>query len=906
MRITGLVPALLALSGIASARSFRRDANGKETAQADIAPKKFIVELDQGSDKDGVIRDIESRPGCRVTKVFDSAVFKGISVETDSLNTDSLQSMAAVVRAWHATRIELPPVAEGRSYSDDAAAPEYFIHDMTGVDRLHKEGILGKGAKIAVVDTGVDYSHRNLGGCFGEGCKVAGGYDFVGDNTNWPFPGNPKIPDGNPMDQQGHGTHVAGIIAGKSDRLQGVAPDATLYAYKIFAQGGTDEETIIEAFLRAYEDGVDIISASVGSSGGWAETAWAEVSRRLVDEGLVVVIAASNDGQLGPWQMSSGASAPDVLAVASVDAKMASGRRWAATFNLDGHSNRTILGYRADFEVFPQTLVGLPIVPITLNSSVVNDTCQPLPENLNLTGVIPLIRLGGCTDMTKEGHANKRGAKWVLMYMEDGRIASFSGGGWAQSRKGMITNTAGKAIIDTILAGGNVTADFSLDSNQNYVGMYNSAGGKPSIFTSWGPNYDLSLKPDIAAPGGRILSTYPNNRFREASGTSMATPYIAGVAALYISKFGGRSVHGRGFARELQARIMNTGRTVEFTNSKNQDFGFWAPPIQVGTGLVDAVAVLNYTTSMSVPAAKFSLNDTRHFSRYHGVDITNNGRVDVEYRFSVQDAAGFETQWTEVSDAPFAPRIKELDELVPIKIRPEVSLPQGRFVVGPGQTRRAQFNFKAPPPPGEEARLPVYSGKVLVSGSNGDELSVPYFGVAADLKRSIPDMYYTQNGYPQIVSGLNNTPIATHRSWTFNTSLASQDFPKLRTILRYGTRELRWDLFEADFKEREWSYPPVPGKGKFVGAATSFDYRTSPNPNVVDGDKQDVNNTWAFPVHNLPRDVPFQGLWLGRLADGSRIKPGRYAMRVAVLLPFGNPRASDNWQVWKTPIVEVL
>ncbi|KAL8415209.1 hypothetical protein RB594_006155 [Gaeumannomyces avenae] len=903
MRVTGFVPALLALSGLASARSFRRDVDGAAGNETVITAKKFIVELDQGSDKDSIIRDIESRPGCRVTKVFDSAVFKGISVETDSLNTDSLQALAAVVRAWHSTRIELPPVVEGRSFSDDAAAPDYFIHDMTGVDRLHKQGIFGKGAKVAVVDTGVDYTHRNLGGCFGEGCKVARGYDFAGDNTNWPFPGNVKIPDADPMDQQGHGTHVAGIIAGKSDNLQGVAPDATLHAYKIFANGGTDEETIIEAFLKAYEDGVDVISASVGSAGGWAETAWGEVSRRIVDEGIVVVIAAGNDGSLGPWQMSSGASSPDVVAVASIDSTMARGRPWAATFNLDGHSNRTVLGYRADARLFPSTIVGVPIVPITLNSSVENDACEPFPENLNLTGVIPLIRLGGCQDSVKEGHANQRGAKQILMYMEDGKIASFSTVGWAQSDKAMITNTAGKAIIDTILAGGNVTADFSLDASNGFVGMYSATGGKPSQFTSWGPTYDMSLKPDIAAPGGNILSTYPGNRFIEASGTSMATPYISGIAALYIGKFGGRSVHGRGFARALQARIMNSGRSVEYTDANNKNFGFFAPPLQVGTGLIDAVAVLNYTTSMTAP--KFALNDTRHFSRYHSVDITNNGPAEVEYRFAVQDAAGFETQWAEATDAQFAPRIKDIDELVPIRLRPEVSLPQGRFVVAPGQTKRAQFNFQ--PLEGlNEARLPVYSGKVLVSGSNGDELSVPYAGVAADLKRSIPDMYYTQNGFPQIASGLTNAPLANHSTWTFNTSLASQDFPKMRAILRYGTRELRWDLFEPDFNEREWAHPPVVGQAKFVGSATSFDYRTNPTGNVIDPDKVDVNDTWAFPVNNLPRDVPFQGIWLGKLADGSRIRPGRYAMRIAALLPFGNPRASDNWQVWKTPIIEVV
>lgn len=903
MKVTGII---LALGALASAgRSFRRDdgagAAGNDTL-ASIAPKKFIVEVGEGSNRDELIRDIENKPGCRVTKVFDSAVFRGISVESDSVNTDELESLASVAKVWHATRVQLPPVVEGKSFSDEAAAPDYFIHDMTGVDKVQAQGILGKGVKVGVVDTGIDYTHPNLGRCFGKGCKVEGGYDFVGDSY-WPFPGNTKMPDNDPQDAQGHGTHVAGIIAGNSDKLKGVAPEATLYSYKIFGFGGTDEETIIEAFIKAYEDGMDIISASVGSDGGWAETAWAEVSRRIVDEGIVVVIAAGNSGELGPWAMSSGASSPDALAVASVDATMARGRPWAATFNLDGHSNRTILAYRADVFVFPPEVVGLPIMPLTLNSSVENDACQPLSENLNLTGIIPLIRLGGCQDNIKERNAQLRGAKYILMYMEDGRIASFSGLSWAQSSKAMITNVAGKAIIDTVLAGGNVTGDFSIDTNTNYVGIFNSAGGKPSTFTSWGPTYDLSLKPDIAAPGGRVLSTYLGGGFREVSGTSQATPYVSGVAALYISKYGGRSVHGKGFARQLQARIMNTGKTIEFGDGTDKDYGFWAPPIQVGTGMVDAVAVLNYTTDMSF--AKFNLNDTQHFSRYHSVDITNNGQESVEYTFTVQDAAGFESQWTDASEADYAPRIKDFVELVPIKIAPEVSLPQGKFVLAPGQTRRAQFNFKAPEGL-NAARLPIYSGKVLITGSNGDKLSAPYFGVAADLKRNIPDMWYSQSGFPEVVSGVNNTKIQDKAAFGFNLSLAAQDFPRLRTILRYGTRELRWDIFAPDYTEREWVYPPVPGANKFVGAATSFDYSNSIYPNIFDPATQDRNDTFPFPVHNLVRDAPFLSLWFGKLANGSQIAPGRYQMRVAALAPFGNPRAADNWHVWKAPVFEVL
>ncbi|KAI9598732.1 peptidase S8/S53 domain-containing protein, partial [Syncephalis fuscata] len=95
----------------------------------------------------------------------------------------------------------------------------------------------GRGVKIGIIDTGIDYLHSALGGCFGKGCKVTYGYDFVGDNYNG---ANMPHPDADPMDScNGHGTHVAGIIAAQSSYVIGVAPAATLGAYRVFGCEGT-------------------------------------------------------------------------------------------------------------------------------------------------------------------------------------------------------------------------------------------------------------------------------------------------------------------------------------------------------------------------------------------------------------------------------------------------------------------------------------------------------------------------------------------------------------------------------------------------------------------------------------------------------------------------------------------
>ena len=93
----------------------------------------------------------------------------------------------------------------------------------------------------------------------------------------------------------GHGTHVAGIVAGKTEWFTGVAPDATIMSYKVFAAyDSTDEDTLIDAFLMAYNDGADIITSSIGGPSGFSDGPWALVASRLVGQGVVVTIAAGN------------------------------------------------------------------------------------------------------------------------------------------------------------------------------------------------------------------------------------------------------------------------------------------------------------------------------------------------------------------------------------------------------------------------------------------------------------------------------------------------------------------------------------------------------------------------------------------------------------------------------------
>ena len=227
------------------------------------------------------------------------------------------------------------------------------------------------------------------------------------------------------------------------------------------------------------------------------------VASRLVEQGVVVTIAAGNSGYSGPFYSSNGAAGEFVLAVASVEASTLVSPGFYGTFSLDDQSNTTEVAYIPGWDVaFPPSIVGWEFVPLSLDVNVEADACEPLPADTpDLSQVIPLIRRGGCDFDTKQANLEAFGAKYIMFYNNDQwRDTPWT---WEQGNSilGMVDKTAGEAMIATIKAGGNVTGDFSLDPSSHYFGMYNSAGGKANMFTSWGGLNDLTLKPDVAAPG---------------------------------------------------------------------------------------------------------------------------------------------------------------------------------------------------------------------------------------------------------------------------------------------------------------------------------------------------------------------------------------------------------------------
>ncbi|KAK2022798.1 subtilase [Colletotrichum zoysiae] len=899
MRISATVSAFalaLHLGGAAALGPRQESASNAGDAKGFVA-KSFIIEYAPGTSARLRRQNVASTDGIKVVKEFASDVFSGASIETDTFTIDTLQALPDVLNVWVNQQVKLDPIEPMAAAPEDA--PTYTTHNATGVSKLHALGIFGEGVKVGVVDTGIWYKHPALGGGFGPGFKVAGGFDLVGDGE-YPASG-PKAPDDDIIDHQGHGTHVSGIIAGKTDSWVGVAPSATLYGYKVFSQAeSTDTATLIEAFLAAYNDGVDIITASIGGPSGWSTDAWAEVASRLVDEGIVVTISAGNSGANGAFYGSSGSSGKNVIAVASVETEVFPAIPFEATF---GGSNTTRVGYLPSAGYFPPTVVDYPIVALNTDTSATADGCTPYPAGSpDLTGKIPLVRRGTCTFQVKQENLAALGAEYILIYNNDSPMTT-PGTSNTDTMIALITAETGASFINAIKANISVTADFSVNP-EIPIALDYPAGNRPNTFTSWGLLNDNQLKPDIAAPGGNIFSTYLDGEYAILSGTSMACPYVAGVAALYISQHGGRSVQGKGFARALSRRIISSGYALPWSDGSATDYGYTAPPTQVGTGQIDAFKVLQYGTQLEFD--KIQLNDTRYFSRYHDVTVTNNGKSDVTYKFSVQPNAGVDAlAWIPATGGlPGTKRLKTFTQLAPKTYTPEISLPRD-FTLKPGETKTVSVNFNNPDNLGWNATgLPLYGGKVIVQGSNGELLSVPYAGVGADLRNTLGGVH--EAGWPQSVSTVNDTPIADKATYSFDLSIEAQDFPKILQKLIWGTRQTRYDIFEASWTERQWVYPPVVGQNGYVGTAASW--VGAGQVQTFDPAQNDPNDTFNYPLTDVERDAAgsyHEHWWFGKLGNGSQIAPGEYQIRFASLRPFGDPTHADNWDVYKTPKITI-
>jgi minor extracellular serine protease Vpr len=601
-----------------------------------------------------VVDAVRKSGGVVVSQMADA--YNGVHVHVKAAEMAALTSMPGVT-GIHLVPTYKPQLTESVPY---VGAPASWT----------STGFSGAGVKVAVIDTGVDFYHADFGGSgkvadynYGlahdtavpafnadgttiafPSAKVPVGYDFVGDAYDASAPaGSPATvphPDGNPLDCNSHGTHTASTVAGlgvKADGTTysgpynasiysstdfrigpGVAPQATLFIYRVFGCNGSTDVTT-EAINRAVMDGADVISMSLGSDFGTSDTPDAIAADNASRAGVVVVAASGNAGH-NAYMTSTPASSSRSISVAAVD------------------TNASFPGATIEIGAGIAALNannGGPL-PVTgrLNVLVAGGSislgCSAADYAGVAAGDIVVAVRGVCPRVDRAKLGQAAGAAAVIMINTSAGLPPFEGPipgvtipfiGVESSAAGALVGANGTTV--TIVSAG-------LMANPTYKQL--------ADFSSFGPRFgDSALKPEVTAPGVSVVAAGmgTGNDVLVDSGTSMATPHVAGVAALVIG------AHPDWRVNEIKAAIMSTA-----DDSSAKIIGY--DPVGAGSGVVQAqlatttaaVALtrdkLN-TLSFGAPAIDGSYWATRDFT------IENKGASPITYKLSaafVGSAAG--------------------------------------------------------------------------------------------------------------------------------------------------------------------------------------------------------------------------------------------------------------------------
>ncbi|RYP09118.1 hypothetical protein DL764_001485 [Monosporascus ibericus] len=886
--------ALLALFGGALAQDAPHLSHGLD-AVADVEPSMvpgaYIVEFEDNEDAGSFYGDLrsqnmEAEPRLDLTY----SLFKGCSFQLKNTSdvdvaAQRISEMPKIRKMWPVRIHEIPKdeliwagnAEAARSSLRKRQEPgndTFSPHVMTQVDKLRAEGFTGAGIRIGVVDSGVDYNHPALGGCFGEGCLISYGTDLVGDEYNG---GNTPVPDPDPLESCGsHGTHVAGIIAAQENELgfTGAAPGVTLGMYRVFGcNGGASDDVLIAAFNRAFEDGSDIITASIGSASGWSESPWAVLAQRIVEAGVPVTIAAGNGGSAGLFYSSTAADGKEVTAVASVDNTETPIILSGATFRA-GNGSAESFGWQDGFPSYGN--VSLPLWAVSNNTEVEDDACNALPDDTpDLANYMVLIRetWTSCSLFEQAQNLAAKGARYIMVYssVPDVPIPLNVQSVPEIISIGMVTSEQGAEWVNLLNEGKRVTVDmteyFRAPAFLDFIPS-TARGGLLSEFTSWGPTWEVDLKPQVAAPGGNILSTYPLNLggYAVESGTSMSCPLTAAAYALVAEARGtlDPSTLERLFSSTASPKVWAEGSRDRL-----------APVAQQGAGLIQAYDAAYATTILSV--ASISFNDTDNFVPSANFTIENLGSEEVTYELDHRQAVTMYTfKEGELYPASYPNPIADAYAALEFS-ESKVTVPAGGS---------KEITVIPTPPSGlDEKLLPVYSGYITVNGTSGELLSIPYLGVVGSMYAAPsvldPDWVFVSNWSDFMLPKLVENTVFTIPYPTDPTGepQINATYPASVIQLNVGTALLRCDL--------------VPHNDS--ANATAGDVSKVPP----------IGSIARFPVEFTSRRY-FITAFTGMLADGSVAPEGRYSFRVRALKIFGDAAKEEDYEAVETVPFEIV
>ena len=669
-----------------------------------------------------------------------SAVITGFSAKVKAKDIDKLRKQPGVKKVTAQMKAERP---KGGATPNLATAPN-MIKANTLWDQYK---FSGQGMLISIIDTGVDPSHKDMKlspdikskySSEGEVNKVIKENGLKGKWYNRKVPyGYNYADESDEIRDSGiggyHGMHVAGIVAANGDAenegVRGVAPNAQLLAMKVFSNDALVSTVYEEVWLKAIDDsiklGADVLNMSLGMGSGYSRDGISptnEAFNKAKAAGVVCAVAMGND-RVTNWGgdgKTNLAINPDFgttghPAVADPSYAVAS----MENTNLRG---RNVLVEGTDIAISTGTAEGADEDTTTEYREYVHVGLGNTEEQYNgqdVTGKIVLAERGEGSFNDKAQLAKTKGAAGIVIYNspEGNNLSFMSGMENKEFPSVFISYEAGQQLIKLLEE--KPQQKINITKVQS---VKNDKSGQMSEFSSWGITPDLRLKPDIAGVGGQIYSTINEDKYTMMSGTSMATPQVAGASALVMQRLYDahmlkRTDDGKPDPKQEYLTVlvmMNTATPVKDTEVKGASL---YTPKQQGAGLVDLEKAA--TTHVTVTATG-------------GKDTKEDGKLELG-EVGDQFNATFKLKNYSKNDITFTPKYISLRDEVKdgrytehSSVAEEKTLPQVTVKANSEETYTATISTKG------IDKNQFAQGYVMFDSKTNPTLSVPYTGFKGD------------------------------------------------------------------------------------------------------------------------------------------------------------------------------
>lgn len=604
------------------------DLNTKDNIRAQVAYSRAARETFYNSLKTAKIH-------YEVVETYDVA-YTGVALEVQRKDIPAIEKMNDVASVEISQQFKAPkrPMMPRSAYRP----MDTSSNGMVEADKAWKKSYAGKGSVIAVIDSGVDPYHEamklsdpNSGRIKSQGevkkmiddldiargeyfsSKIPFGYNYANKSTS--------IKEFDPMS---HGMHVSGIVAGNSKKIQGVAPEAQIVFMRVFGGGMFGNGTSAEIYTKAIDDaiklGVDSMNISIGSPAGTEDYVFPNTVRALEKAkqmGILVAISAGNDGFFGYspglkakpkaenpdiGMLADPSVSPNSLSVASIQ------NMQVAKKGIQIKGDDRVLSFQ------PTTNAKVTDQWVSLK-----DCGYGRPGDFNEQGdgsTYALIERGEPGPITgdplsftdKINNARDKGYAGVIIYDNepDMPLIQVEAPG-TTIPAAFVTRKDGLYLKRTIEKNPKSQIHF----NDEFVYSLSEDGGQPSEFTSWGLTPNGNLKPDIAAPGGGILSSLNDNQYGVMDGTSMAAPHVAGGVALVKQRVEKDfpEVHGDKKYDLIKKLLMSTAQPYQYKDSLA-----YASPRQQGSGLMQVDKAISATAFIEGSHGLTSINLGKHLS----------------------------------------------------------------------------------------------------------------------------------------------------------------------------------------------------------------------------------------------------------------------------------------------------